>query len=50
MKIEINGPGKEITDYMNQRIAYLYYQYSDGDEMRKAAERFNDMVHIEFEG
>ncbi|MBQ9116338.1 MAG: hypothetical protein IJY04_04895, partial [Clostridia bacterium] len=32
--VETCPPGDEITNHLNQRIAYIFYEYADGDEMR----------------
>ena len=34
---------------MNERIAYLYYQYDDLDEMNKVAPHFNDKIRVVLE-
>ncbi len=47
-KIEIHHPGDKITDHLNQRIAYIYYAYSDRDEMIDTVSRINDLIHIDF--
>lgn len=47
-KIEILHPGDKITDHLNQRVAYIYYAYSDRDEMIDTVSRINDLIHIDF--
>ena len=46
-KIVMKNPGDEITNYLNERIAYLYYQYDNIDEMNRDAKVFNDKIKIE---
>ena len=47
--LEANGPGDMITDYLNQRIAYLFYEYPDRDSAEKAIlEMYNNII-IEME-
>lgn len=48
-KIDMIQPGEEITDYLNQRIAYLYYSYDDLDEMNREIKRYNEQIRIEIE-
>lgn len=48
-KIEIIPPGGEIKDYMNERIAYLYYKYDDQLEMFRMAQHVNDLIDIQFD-
>lgn len=48
-KIDMLQPGEEITDYLNQRIAYLYYSYENRDEMNKEVKQYNDLIKIELE-
>lgn len=48
-KIDIIAPGEAITDYMNQRIAYIYYTYENREEAVEAVSHFNDRIKIEFE-
>ena len=47
-KIEILQPGDAINDYMNERVAYIYYKYEDQKEMLDAANHMNEYIHIEF--
>lgn len=49
MKIEMKQPGDRIKDHMNERIAYLYYQYDNAEEMNAAVVKFNDMIKIDIE-
>ena len=48
-KIVMKNIGDEIKDHMNERIAYLYYQYDDLDEMNKVAPHFNDKIRVVLE-
>ena len=44
--IVMKNIGDEIKDHMNERMAYLYYQYDNLDEMNKVAPHFNDKIHV----
>lgn len=48
-KIDIITPGEAITDYMNQRIAYIYYTYDNREDAVAAVSRMNELIKIEFE-
>lgn len=48
-KIEMLQPGDEIHDYMNERIAYLFYQYDNYEEMSDAIHSLNDRIEITME-
>lgn len=48
-KIEMIQPGQSIDDYMCERVAYIYYEYQDRDEMNEAVKEFNDKIKIRFE-
>lgn len=48
-KIEVIHPGGCIRDYMNERVAYIYFIYNDRDEMIRTVSDMNDRIHIEFE-
>ena len=48
-KIEILRPGEALNDYMNERVAYIYYTYDNRDEMIDAALHMNDRIKIFFE-
>ena len=48
-KTEMVAPGGRINNYMNERIAYLYYTYDDLEEMNKKVVHFNEQIHIEME-
>lgn len=48
-KIEILHPGDVLNDYLNERIAYIYYTYDNREEMIDAATHFNDNIEIFFE-
>lgn len=48
-RIDILHPGDEIKDYMNERVAYIYYEYDNRDEILDVAEHFNDRILLEFE-
>lgn len=41
--------GGRINDYLNERVAYIYYKYDNYDEMIEAVKTFNDHIKVEFE-
>lgn len=47
--IEILKPGTKIHDYLNERIAYIWYSYDSPDEMIEAAKSFNKLIKIDLE-
>lgn len=47
--IEMLRPGERLEDYMNERVAYIYYKYDNYDEALEAVRHFNDNIKIEFE-
>lgn len=47
--IEMLQPGERLEDYMNERVAYIYYKYDNYDEALEAVRHFNDNIKIEFE-
>lgn len=47
-KIEIIKPGERLKDYLNERIAYIYYQYEDLEEMRNAVKHMNESIVVSF--
>ncbi len=48
-KIEIINEGEKITDFLNERIAYIYYEYDNREEMDNVLSNINDRIHIELE-
>lgn len=48
-KIDMIQPGEKITNYLNEKIAYLYYSYDNQDEMNRDVQQFNDLIKIEYE-
>lgn len=48
-KFEMCGPGGTITNHMNERIAYIFYEYDSLEEMNKAVKEFNQRILIEME-
>lgn len=46
-KVEINPPGSEITNCMNERIAYIFYEYESLEEMNEAVKTFNERITVE---
>lgn len=47
--IEMMGPGDFITDYMNERVAYIYYTFESREEMDKIALKLNQLAYVEYE-
>lgn len=47
-KIEMVKPGGRIDDYMNERIAYIYYTYDNYDEALDAVLNMNKKINIEY--
>lgn len=47
--IEMLKPGERLNDYMNERVAYIYYKYDNYDEALDAVLHMNDNIKIEFE-
>lgn len=47
--IEMLPSGGKINDYLNERVAYIYYKYDNYDEMINEVKTFNDRITIEFE-
>ncbi|MGN1124123.1 MAG: acetyl-CoA carboxylase biotin carboxylase subunit family protein [Eubacterium sp.] len=47
-KIEMVEPGGSIDDYMNERIAYIYYAYDNYDEALDAVLNMNSRIKIEY--
>lgn len=47
-RIEILQPGERINDFMNERVAYIYYKYDDQQEIVDTVSCMNDRIHIEF--
>jgi biotin carboxylase len=39
--------GEEVTNYLNERIAYLYYEYDNTEDMNADVLTFNDRIKIE---
>lgn len=48
-KTEIVHPGGRIHNYLNERIAYLYYTYDSIEEMNEKVMHFNNQIEIEME-
>lgn len=44
---EMVQPGGRINNYLNERIAYIYYQYDDIYEMNNEVVTFNDRIKID---
>ena len=45
--IEMLQPGESLNDYMNERVAYIYYTYDNYDEALDAVLHFNDNIKID---
>jgi len=42
-------PGEAVMNYKNERIAYLYYEYDNSEEMNREILTFNDRIKIDIE-
>lgn len=47
-KIDMIKPGEKINNYLNERIAYIYYSYDSKEEMDKAVKTFNNKIRISY--
>ena len=41
--------GEEITNCLNERIVYLYYEYNTSEEMNREVTRFSEGIHMKIE-
>ena len=48
-KIQMCQIGDSITNCMNQRVAYIFYEYATLEEMNSAVLRFNSDITVEME-
>ena len=48
-KIDILQPGDRINDFLNERIAYIYYIYDSYEEALRAVTTMNEKIKIELE-
>lgn len=48
-RIDILQPGEMLNDYMNERVAYIYYAYDNRKEIIDVATHLNERIKIEFE-
>jgi len=42
------GENGAINDYLNERIAYIYYQYENKEEMINAVKNYNNNIKVIF--
>lgn len=47
-KIDMLGENGAINDYLNERIAYIYYQYENKEEMINAVKNYNNNIKVIF--
>ena len=47
--IEMMRPGDSISDYMNERVAYIYYTFDSREEIDKIASKLNQLAYVEYE-
>lgn len=40
-------PGDEISDYLNERVAFLHFQYDDYAEMQSSVATYNNRIKVE---
>ena len=45
--VEMCPPGNSINNCMNERVAYIFYEYESLDEMNEAVVRFNSEITVE---
>lgn len=45
-KIEMIRPGQKIRDYMCEKVAYLYYEYDNLDEMNEEVKQYNNKIKV----
>lgn len=45
-RVDILSTGDEITDFANQRVAYLYYRYDKREEIDSVASRLNELAQV----
>lgn len=43
---ELFQPGQVVTNYMNERMGYIYYSYSTREELDDAALHFNERIKL----
>ncbi|MCI8584243.1 MAG: ATP-grasp domain-containing protein [Dorea sp.] len=48
-KTEMIQVGEEITNCLNERIVYLYYEYNTSEEMNREVTRFSEGIHMKIE-
>lgn len=46
-KIDILKPGDSIDDYLNERVAYIYFAYDNRDEAEQAISNMNKLIEID---
>lgn len=47
--INIIPNGERINDYLNERVAYIYYKYDSYEEAYSVVSHINDLINVEFE-
>ena len=47
-KIDILAPGESINDYLNERVAYIYYKYDSFEEMIDDVSHMNEYIQVKF--
>jgi len=48
-KVEMCRPGEKIENFMNERVAYIFYEYDSIEQMNDAVCRFNDEISVVME-
>ncbi len=48
-KIDIFKPGETINDYMNERVAYIYYSYDNREDAEYAVKHMNEFIRVDIE-
>lgn len=47
-RIDMIHPGERIDNYLNERVAYLYYAFDNREEMDKIARHLNDYAVVDY--
>lgn len=46
--IDMMKPGDKITDYLNERVAYLYYAFDTREAIDEIAPRLNELASVDY--
>lgn len=45
-RTDMIGPGETITNCMNERLTYLYFEYNSSEEMNEDIQTYNDRISM----